>query len=65
MTSLTDKEVLDILKNMKVPVGIDAASSGFYKRKSYDYQNPKFKRSVEEQFEYLSNLIKNFNLYYI
>lgn len=65
MTSLTDKEVLDILKNMKVPIGIDAASSGFYKRKSYDYQNPKFKRSVEEQFEYLSNLIKNFNLYYI
>ncbi len=65
MTSLTDKEVLDILKNMKVPMGIDAASSGFYKRKNYDYLNPKFKRSIEEQFEYLSNLIKNFNLYYI
>ena len=65
MTSLTDKEVLDILKKTGVPIGIDAASSGFYQRKNYNYLNPKFKRSIEEQFEYLSNLIKNFNLYYI
>jgi enolase len=65
MTSITDKEVLDILKDMKVPLGIDAASSGFYKRKNYNYLNPKFKRSNEEQFEYLNNLIKNFNLYYL
>ena len=65
MTSITDKEVLDILKKTEIPIGIDVASSGFYKRKNYNYQNPKFKRSNEEQFEYLSNLIKNFNLYYI
>jgi len=65
MTSITDKEVLDILKKTGVPIGIDAASSSFYKRKNYNYLNPKFKRSVEEQFEYLNNLIKNFNLFYI
>jgi enolase len=65
MTSITDKEVLDILKRTGIPIGIDAASSGFYKRKNYNYLNPKFKRSGEEQFEYLNNLIKNFNLFYI
>ena len=65
MTSLTDKEVLDILKNMKVLIGIDAASSGFYQRKNYNYLNPKFKRDNKEQLEYISNLIKNFNLFYI
>jgi len=65
MTGITDKEILDILREVKVPIGIDIASSSFYKRKNYNYFNPKFKRSVEEQFEYLSNLIKNFNLFYI
>ena len=65
MTAITDKEVLDILKKTGIPIGVDAASSGFYKRKNYDYLNPKFKRSVGEQFEYLNNLIKNFNLFYI
>jgi len=65
MTAITDKEVLDILRNMKVPMGIDVASSSFYKRKNYNYFNPQFKRSVEEQFEYLSNLIKNFNIFYL
>jgi enolase len=63
--SLNEKEVLDILKKTKLPIGIDVASSTFYKRKHYDYKNPVFKRSEEEQFEYISNLIKNFNIYYI
>ncbi|VVB82719.1 Enolase [uncultured archaeon] len=65
MTSLTDKEVLEILKKTKLPIGIDAASSSFYKRKKYDYQNPKFKREDDEQLEYISNLMKNFNLFYV
>ena len=63
--SLTEKEVLDILKKTKLPLGIDIAASTFYKRKNYNYKNPIFKRSKEEQFEYISNLIKNFNLYYV
>lgn len=65
MTSLNDKEVLDVLKNLKVPLGLDVAASGFCKRKKYSYQNPMLKRDQEEQFGYLSNLIKNFNLFYI
>ncbi len=63
--ALNEKEVLDILKKTKIPLGIDAASSTFYKRKNYNYKNPIFKRNKEEQFEYVSNLIKNFNLFYI
>ncbi len=65
MTHLTDKEVLDILRRENIPLGIDIASSGFYKRKHYVYENPKFKRDEKEQIEYISNLIKNFNLFYI
>ncbi len=64
-TSLTEKEVLEILKKVGIPIGIDVASSTFYKRKHYDYQNPKFKREIKEQFEYISNLIKNLGIFYI
>jgi enolase len=65
MTSLNEKEVLDILKSANVPLGVDVAASSFYKRKNYNYSNPLLKRTLEEQFFYLSNLIKNFNIYYI
>jgi enolase len=64
-TSLTDKEVLEILNRTKLPIGIDMASSGFYARKHYDYENPRFKRDVKEQLEYISNLIRNFDIFYI
>jgi enolase len=65
MTSLNEKEVLDLLKELNIPLGIDVASSGFYSRKKYHYENPMLKRDEEEQFGYLSNLIKNYNLFYI
>lgn len=65
MTSLNEKEVLEILSRLKIPFGIDIASSSFYKRKKFDYKNPMLKRTQEEQMDYLSNLIKNFNLFYI
>jgi enolase len=65
MTSLNEREIFDILKRTGIPFGIDAAASSFYKRKNYNYENPKFKRSVDEQLEYVSNLIKNFNIFYL
>jgi enolase len=64
-TSLNEKETLDILKKTNLPLGVDIAASTFYSRKNYNYKNPMLKRSREEQFEYISNLIKNFNLCYI
>jgi enolase len=65
VTSLTDKEVLDVLRGTRVPLGLDIAGSSFYKRKKYNYDNPIFKRTEEEQLMYISNLIKNFNLLYV
>ena len=65
MTSLNEKEVLEVLGNFKIHLGLDVAASSFYKRKKYHYENPKLDRTNEEQFGYLSNLIKNFNLFYV
>ncbi|MBU1129622.1 MAG: hypothetical protein KJ949_03265 [Nanoarchaeota archaeon] len=63
--SLNDKEVLDVLKKAHLPVGLDVAASSFYKRKNYNYANPMLRRTKEEQLGYLSNLIKNFKIFYI
>ncbi len=64
-TSLNEKEILDILKRINTPLGVDIAASSFHKRKKYNYENPRLKRSEEEQFTYLVNLIKNFDIFYI
>lgn len=65
MTSLNEKEVLDIVTRFKVAFGVDIASSSFYSRKKYHYENPKLDRTAEEQLFYLSNLIKNYKIFYI
>jgi len=65
ITSLNEKEVFDIFSELEIPMGVDVASSGFYKRKKYIYDNPMLKRDIEEQFGYICNLIKNYNLFYI
>ncbi|MDP7520855.1 MAG: hypothetical protein QF567_01325 [Candidatus Pacearchaeota archaeon] len=62
MTLLNEKEILDILKKIKLPLGVDIASSSFYKRNKYNYENPLLKRDSKEQLGYLSNLINNYNL---
>jgi len=64
-TSLNEKAVLDLLKETEIPLGVDVASSSFYSRKKYLYKNPMLKRDSEEQFTYISNLINNFNLFYV
>ncbi len=64
-TSLNDRQVLDVLKKSNLPLGVDVAASGFYRRKNYYYKNPMLKRTDEEQLGYLSNLIKNFDLFYV
>jgi enolase len=65
VSSLTDKEVLDVLKQIELPLGLDIAASSFYKRKKYNYENPVFKRTPEEQLFFVSNLIKNYGLIYV
>jgi enolase len=63
--SLNEKEVFEILNDFKIPIGTDIAASSFYKRKKYNYQNPLLKRTDEEQLDYITNLIKNLNIFYI
>jgi enolase len=65
LTTLNEKEILDILKDYNVDLGVDVASSSFYKRKKYHYENPMLTRDVEEQISYMENLIKNYNLLYV
>jgi len=65
MTALTEKQIIDILKEAKIPLGVDIAASGFYKRKKYNYENPIMKRDVEEHFFYLKNLIQNTGVFYV
>jgi len=65
MTSLNEKEVFDVLKKLNIPLGTDIAASSFFKRKKYHYNNPLLDRTSEEQLAYLSNLIKNYDLFYI
>jgi len=65
MISMNEKEILEVLNKLNLPLGIDVASSGFYKRKKYHYENPMLKREEEEQLGYIGNLIKNYNLLYV
>lgn len=65
ITSLNEKEILEIMQGLNIPMGLDIASSGFYKRKKYLYDNPMLKRDADEQFSYISNLIKNYDLLYV
>lgn len=40
ITSMNEKEVLEVLKKISLPLGVDVAASGFCKRKKYNYKNP-------------------------
>lgn len=64
-TSLNEREVFDILEKREIPFGTDVAASSFFKRKKYLYENPLLKREKNEQFEYISHLIRNFELFYV
>ncbi len=71
-TSLENEEALDVLNKVreelevseKVEIGVDLASSSFFNF-TYNYKNPPKRRKVEEQFEYIKNLIEKFRLGYI
>lgn len=65
VTTLNEKEIFDLISQLGIPFGTDAATSGFYKRKKYHYKNPPLDRTPEEQLMYLKNLIKNYNLFYV
>jgi enolase len=63
-TELNDEAVLSILQkfNDKINIGIDIASSSFYKNNKYSYNLSKL--SQKEQIKHINELIKKYNLYY-
>lgn len=69
--SLTNQEVLEIMRDVarrfNLDIGLDIAASSFFdeKMKMYDYRNKRFYREPEEQLEYISILINEFDLAYV
>lgn len=69
MCKLNDLETLDMLsritENYGARIGIDFASSQFYKGGKYCYINPEKKLSPEEQLEFVLGLIRTYRLVYV
>src|SRR3989339_550811 len=59
ITSLNEKQVLEILSKLNLPMGLDIAASSFYARKNYNYSNPMLRRSSDEQVGKLTKLFPN------
>lgn len=74
-TEKSNEEVLMIMNKVKqkikkkyyfnLDIGLDIASSGFYKNGEYVYKNPAMKLSKKEQIEYVNSLIENYNIFYV
>jgi len=73
-TDLGNEQVLEIMnkikdelkkKGLKIDIGLDIASSSFYKNGRYYYKNPAQKLSKSEQINYIKKLIKKYNLLYV
>jgi enolase len=73
-TGESNEFILDVMKrvrniinnkyNKKIDIGLDVASSGFFK-KTYNYKNPKRKFSSEEQLYYLLDIVEKIDVLYI
>jgi enolase len=73
-TGKTNEEVLDIMEDVreilrikfreKVSIGIDVASSSFYKNGEYFYKNKKQVLDKSKQIEYIENLINQTDILY-
>lgn len=63
-TSSEEEEILSFLSDFKedVNIGIDVASSSFFKKEKYKYSDKSLNR--EEQIDYINELIKKYNILY-
>lgn len=68
-TNKTNEETLEILrkvaKNYSLRIGLDIAASTFYQKGYYNYRNKELIRDKVDQSDYIQNLIKKYNLFYI
>ncbi len=75
ITDEDNESVLEIMKNVQenifdetgthLDIGLDCATSQFYKNGKYNYLNRKATRGKKEQIEYIAQLAKKYNLFYI
>lgn len=74
-TGKTNEEVLMILDKARqiirqeykkeIDIGVDIASSSFYKNGKYDYKNPEVDLNKKNQILYIKELINRYNLFYV
>jgi enolase len=74
-TDLDNERVLEVMKEIQEDVfdetgvhldaGLDCASSQFFKNGKYNYNNRQKIRKRNEQIEYIAQLAKKYNLFYI
>ncbi|MDD5741238.1 MAG: enolase C-terminal domain-like protein [Candidatus Nanoarchaeia archaeon] len=75
LTGKTNEEVLMILDNVRqiikneykkeVDIGVDIASSSFYKDNKYNYKNPAVDLNKKHQILYINELIRRYKLFYV
>ncbi|MEK6844940.1 MAG: enolase C-terminal domain-like protein [Nanoarchaeota archaeon] len=72
-TELSNEEVLDAMKYVRdimkkkginLEIGLDIAASSFFNKK-YFYKNPKMILNMNQQVEYVANLINKYDLFYV
>ncbi len=74
LTGKTNEEVLMVLDNVRqilkqeeieIDIGVDIASSSFYKNNKYDYKNPNVDLNKKHQILYINELIRRYKLFYV
>jgi len=68
-TDKTNEEVLEILskvaKRYNLRIGLDIAASAFYDNGYYHYKNKNLIRDKIDQMDYVEQLVKKFNIFYV
>lgn len=64
-TSLEEEKIFEMLSKFrnKIQIGVDIASSSFYKKNEYHYNDKTLSR--DEQIDYVNELINKYDLFYI
>ncbi len=74
-TSFENEKVLEVMKDLQedihdeksvhIDIGLDVASSQFFINGKYGYKNPKKNLTREQQIDYIAELIKKYNIFYV
>ena len=73
--TLNNEEVLELMNNIrekmqdkfnvKIDLGLDAASSSLWQAQMYRYKNKKYELTTKDQQEFIKKISQDFNVYYI